>query len=122
MNAILLSLALISADYPDYGYAACWRRDASRCGYWGYAVVVRPYSPWNAAVAELRARGPSRSRDRWLPPSTANHLQELDLQRSELYSALIAAPKAEKAELRRQWLAARQELERARLLASKEVR
>lgn len=117
MNAILIALAVISADYHD----TYWR-NTSHYSYWGYTFAFPPmYSQWNAAVAELRARGPSRSRDLMLPPSTANVLRELNLRRADLYAALIAAPKAEKDELRRQWLAARQELERARLLASKEL-
>ena len=117
MNAILLALAVISADYRD---ACC--RNATHYRYVSYVFVFPPmYSQWNAAVAELRARGPSRSRDLVLPTSTANVLQELELRRAEAYAALIAAPKAQKAELRRQLLVAGQELERARLLASKEL-
>lgn len=122
MNAILLALTMISADYRVCSVDAYWRRSAAvtSYSYWGYAFQP-VYGPWNAAVAELRARGRSRSRDLMLPTSTANALRDLDLRRAEIYAALIAAPKAEKAELRRQWLVARQELERARLLASKEL-
>lgn len=117
MNAILLALAVISADYRD-GYC----RSVTQYSYCGYACAFQPvYGPWNAAVAELRARGPSRSRDLMLPTSAANSLQELELRRAEVYAALIAAPKAKKAELRRQLLVTRQELERARFLASKEL-
>lgn len=115
MNAILIALAVISADYRD-GY---WR-NATHYSYLGYAFQP-VYGPWNAAVAELRVRGRSRSRDLMLPTSTANALRDLDLRRAEIYAALVAAPKIEKAELRRQWLVARQELERARFLASKEL-
>ena len=122
MNAILLAMTLISADYrPCDTY---FRRNTAVTGYnyWGYNFVFPPmYSQWNAAVAELRARGPSRSRDLVLPTSTANGLRDLDLRQAELYAALIAAPRIEKAELRRQWLVARQELERARILAAKEL-
>ena len=140
MNVIILALAVISADYPGYGPRACWRWDGSvhNNSGWGYSrlygngyyppvvfmpsFILRPLpSPWNAAVAELRASSPSRSRDRWLPTSTADSLRELDLRRAELYATLIAAPKDEKDELRQQWMIARQELERARILASKEL-
>lgn len=122
MNAILLALTVVSADYRVCD--TYYRRNTTviSYGHWGYAFAFQSmYSPWNAAVADLRARGPSRSRDRWLPTSTANTLQELDLRRAEVYAALVAAPKAQKAELRRQWLVARQELERARFLAAKEL-
>lgn len=124
MNAILLALTVISADYRICSTDAQWNRGTAIASYsyWGYAFAFQPmYSPWNAAVAELRANGPSKSRDRWLPESTANNLQELALRRSEMYATLVAAPKAKKAELRQQWLVARQELERARILASKEL-
>ena len=151
MNAILLALVVMSADYPAYGPRAAWGWDGTVMNYsgWGYvrlygngyyppAVFYGGYrgpsgccsssraslylpSPWNAAVAELRARGPSRSRDRWLPIATADSLRTLDLRRAELYATLVAAPKDEKAELRQQLIVARQELERARILASKEL-
>jgi len=81
-------------------------------------------SPWNAAVAELRARGNVRSRDRFetLPPSTAAELRDLESRKAELYARLRAAPQAEKAELRAEWLRAREDLERARLLAARQLR
>lgn len=117
MNAILITLAVISADYRDIYW-----RNVTHYSYCGYACAFQPvYGPWNAAVAELRARGPSRSRDLVLPTSTANALQELELRRAEVHAALIAAPKAQKAELRQQLLVARQDLERARFLAAKEL-
>ena len=128
-------------DCPTYGPRAAWGWDGSVHNHsgWGYhrlyghgyypPAVFAPsfmFQPlpnaWNAAVAELRANGPSRSRDRWLPTATADSLRTLDLRRAELYAALIAAPKDEKAELRQQLIVARQELERARILASKELR
>lgn len=124
MNAILLAMTVISADYRVCNADAYWNRGTAvtAYSYWGYAIAFQPmYSPWNAAVAELRARGPSRSRDRVLPVSTTNSLRDMDLRRAELYATLASAPKDKKAELRQQWIIARQELERARFLASKEL-
>jgi hypothetical protein len=143
MNAILLALSVVSAncpDYPAYGPRAAWGWDGSVHNHsgWGYTrlyghgyyppAVFAPsftFQPlpnaWNSAVAELRASGPSRSRDRLVSPAVADSLRRLESQRDELYAALVAAPKDEKAELRQQLIVARQELERARILASKEL-
>ena len=117
----MFTSAILILSLGQCGYEPLYRpvyRQAS--GAWWF-VTWQAGSPWNAAVAELRARGPSRSRDLMLPASTRNHLQDLDLQRSELYATLKAAPKDQKEHLREQWMAARQELERARFLASKEL-
>lgn len=79
-------------------------------------------SPWNAAVAELRARGPSRSSDRRPPPSTWANLEVLALQTATAYDTLRAAAPQDKSELRAQWLDARRQLEQARYRAAKEAR
>ncbi len=79
-------------------------------------------SPWNAAVAELRARGKVRSSDKRPPAAVAYELDRLESRRADLYAALRDAGPDEKAELRKEWLQARQDLEKARLAAAKLVR
>jgi len=115
----MFTSAILILSLGQCGYEPLYR-PCHTAGPWWF-VAWQTGSPWNAAVAEMRARGPSRSRDLVLPTSTYNRLRELDLRRAEVYVALIAAPKAQKAELRQQLLVARQELERARMLAAKEL-
>jgi hypothetical protein len=124
MYAILLAAATLGqcghyANYPP-AYPTSYHQPA---GTWSYRWFYMPTSPWNAAVAELRAQGKARSRDRFggLPASTRQNLQDLSLTVEQLYATLRAAPLDQKAELRAQWITARRDLERARLLASREL-
>jgi len=97
----------------------------SRCGPRGCCSASRASiylpSPWNAAVAELRARGPARSSDKRPPPSTWANLEFLALQTQSAYDNLRAADPMDKPELRREWIAARDKLVQARLKAAKEA-
>lgn len=81
-----------------------------------------PTSPWNAAVAELRAAGPRRSSDKRPPPSTWANLEVLALQVTDAYDTLRAADPKDKSELRAEWIAARDKIELARIRAAKEAR
>jgi len=123
MYAILLAAATLGqcGHYPPANYPTPYQQPAA--GTWFYRWFYMPTSPWNAAVAELRAQGKARSRDRFggLPASTRQNLQDLSLTVEQLYATLRAAPLDQKAELRAQWITARRDLERARLLASREL-
>lgn len=115
MYAILLAVASLGQcgyHAPPAQYRATF-----------YSWYYLPTTPWNAAVAELRARGKVRSRDRsgGLPAVTQRNLADLSLTTEELYATLCRAPASEKADLRAQWITARRALERARLLASREL-
>ncbi len=126
MATTLLAAAVLSAC-PVYAPCASYEPSPvptchRPCGPWFYQWFYVPTSPWNAAVAELQARGPSRSSDRYLPPATAAQLYELAARRAELYAGLRAVPKGEKDELRRLWMAATEELDKARLRAAREAR
>lgn len=79
-------------------------------------------SPWNSAVAELRAAGPRRSSDKRPPATVVHELEQLDSRRSDLYTALRDAPPSEKADLRREWMQAREDLDRARIQAARLTR
>jgi hypothetical protein len=98
----------------------------SRCGPSGCCSSSRATwyytSPWNAAVAELRAAGPRRSSDKRPPPSTIANLEFLALKTADAYSTLRAAEPQDKSELRAQWMDARRQLEQARYRAAKEAR
>lgn len=111
---------LYGAGY--YPPAALYGR---RCGPSGCCSSSRAtwyQSPWNAAVAELRAAGPSRSSDRRPPGDVQRLLADLEARRADLYSQLQAAEPQSKPALRAEWLQARQDLERARLQAARLAR
>lgn len=125
MYAILL---LAMGQCGPYSQGPSWSDLCRTPGYapsgpYFYSWALAPASPWNAAVAELRQRGKVRSRDRsgGLPASTREKLADLALTTEQLYATLCRAPPSEKAELRALWITARRDLERARLLASREL-
>lgn len=91
-------------------------------GPWFYQWHYAATSPWNSAVAALQARGPARSSDRRPPAALASELAALEAQRADLYDQLRSAPPDQKADLRARWLQARQDLEHARLQASRMTR
>jgi hypothetical protein len=97
-----------------------------RCGPSGCCNASRASlyytSPWNAAVAELRAAGPRRSSDKRPPGDVQRLLADLDTRRADLYEQLRSAEPQSKAALRAEWLQARQDLERARLQAARLAR
>lgn len=75
-------------------------------------------SPWNSAVAAAKANQRPR---RGLSPATVQMLQELEAQAEDAYAILRAADQRDKSELRREWIMAREQLERARYRAAKEA-
>ncbi len=114
----MFTTAILIAALGQCGpYAPAWRPPP----HW-HGVVVWFYhdNPVERAKAELRAR-PVRSRDRQPPPDVMAGLEFLDSRRAELYATLCAAPPEQKADLRRQWLQAREDLERARLAAARRL-
>lgn len=124
MYAILLALTSFGQCYPAPSYSDLVRSPGwSAPGRGVYVWAYAPTTPWNAAVAELRARGKVRSRDRsgGLPASTRRNLEDLSLTTERLYATLCRAPPDQKGALRLQWIDARAELERARLLASRQL-
>lgn len=149
---MLTTILLLTCSQVPYGPQAQWGWDGTvqnRTG-WGYAQlygngIYPPWvfygggrcgpsgccsasrsswypSPWNAAVAELRARGPVRSSDKRPPPDVQRMLADLEAQRRDLYDQLINAASSDKPTLRAEWIRARQELERARIQAARMAR
>jgi hypothetical protein len=122
MFTAILILSLGQCGYePAYRLPAPCLTYQQPAGQWWF-VAWQTRSPWNAAVAELRARGPSRSSDRRPPASTWANLEFLALKATESYDTLRAAAPQDKPELRREWIAARDKLAQARLKAAKEAR
>jgi len=85
-------------------------------------AFVPTQNPWNTAVAELRAAGPRRSSDKRPPTPVVYELEQLDSRRADLYASLRDAAPEEKADLRREWLQARDDLEKARIQAARVAR
>ena len=138
MTTILLAIALCG-QIPQYGPRAQWGWDGAvynRTG-WGYrrlygngyyppatftprAVIVRPPSPWNVAVAEMRAARASRPRSP--SPGTLSELQSLADEAASLWAILLEAGPDAKDAAREEYFAARQRLELARIAAARERR
>ena len=133
---MITTILILSLSQVPYGPQAQWGWDGSvqnrTC--WGdrpgncysasrRCVVFIPLpSPWNAAVAELRAAGPRRSSDKRPPGEIQQQLASLEARRADLYDQLRAAEPQSKAALRAEWLQARQDLEHARLQAARLAR
>ena len=129
MNAILLSLTLLGQSSCARVYNPVLVTTAPRSSpYWPYrnpiAVlpppVYKPVSPWNIAVAQLRAQNAARKRP--LSQGTIYALQELAAEKERLWAALLESEPPDKDDARKQYLAVKKQLERARLLASRELR
>lgn len=78
-------------------------------------------SPWNVAVAQERAKRAARPRPT-LSPGTQAHLQALAAEVEAAYQYLRNAPAEDKAEARKDWIRARDDLERARIKAARQLR
>lgn len=91
----------------------------AQLGYRLYAVPVRLYSPWNAAVASLKA-STSASRIHRLSPGTRLALDVAVQRVSDAKAAIRGA--TDTAAARTVWLESRAQLDRARLLAARELR
>ena len=124
MTTILLSIALLTAHPQVRVYPPIYTPSP-----YGIAIVVRYpvrlyryrtwplYSPWNQAVAELRASGPIRPRA--IAPDDAAALQSLAGDVERLRGLLRDAEADDKAECRREYLESKDRLERARIRAIK---
>ena len=123
----MFTTAILILSLGQCGYEPAYRLPTpcstyqQPAGQWWF-VAWQTRSPWNAAVQEMRARGPSRSSDRRPPASTWANLEFLALQTQEAYSTLRAADPKDKSELRAEWIAARDKLEQARYRAAREAR
>lgn len=117
----MFTTAILILSLGQCGYQQPCRTYQQTTGPWWY-VGWYTASPWNAAVADLRARGRSRSSDLRPPADTWANLEFLALKTTAAYDTLRAADPEDKSELRAQWLDARQQLEQARYRAAKEAR
>lgn len=78
-------------------------------------------SPWNAAVAAERAKREARPRPS-LSPGTQAELQTLAAEVETAYEYLRNPPPEDKAKARKDWMRARDDLEKARIKAARELR
>jgi len=104
--------------YPRWfgnGYRAPWTLMPNP------SMFVPLPSSWNAAVAWERAKRAARSKP-VLSPSTQTELQALEAEVKAAYQYLRNAPAEDKAEARKDWIQARDDLERARIKAGRELR
>lgn len=117
MNAILLAAALLGQC--NYGYSPRYTERFS--GSW-YAVrfYAPMHSPWNAAVAELRAKQAPRTRT--VSPGTMESLQSLAAEKDRLWIVLLESEPADKEAARNEYRIVKQRLELARVVAAREIR
>ena len=109
---LIVSLSQCGYEWPNWNhYPPHWR------GVWVWFYADNPVEQ---AKAELRASRP-QSRDHQPPPDVMESLEFLDSRRAQLYANLLAAPPEQKSDLRRQWLQAREDLDKARLAASRRL-
>lgn len=138
MNAALLAMAMLG-QIPQFGPQAQWGWDGSvyNNSGWGYRKLygngyyppqvfmprmafVRPPSPTNIVAAQMRASKASRPRS--LSSGTVSGLMELAAEKERLWSALLESGPEDKDEAREEYWAAKKRLDRARVVASKELR
>lgn len=78
-------------------------------------------SVWNEVVARERAKRAARPKPT-LSPGTRAELDALTQEVKDSYEYLRSLPPEEKAEARKAWMQARDDLERARIRAARELR